>query len=398
MNFKHFFILWVLFAPYCAEAQIKLSPKGIRYQILERKTVGKPEMAALGDYVSLRIYTTNYKDSLLEKQDLTDVTLDAAVSPIDIRDVVALMAVGDSAVCYIKVDTFARYTGRPLPAFAPVGTDIKHYVRLTKTEKASAQREIDKKLIDDYARLTGLKPIVTASGLQYIVTQQGTGAKPNKGEKIKVHYRGFTLDGKEFDNSFDRGQPFMFKVGMAQVIKGWDEGLMLLNAGSKAILLIPSDLAYGRNGAGGGEIPPNSVLKFEVELLESLSDAKTIADYTKTNNLKTLTTPSGLHYVITQQGTGARPQTGQTVVVHYKGTLLNGQEFDSSFKRNQPFEFKLGMGQVIKGWDEGIALLNVGSKVTLIIPSDLAYGSRGAGASIPPDSVLRFDVELLGVK
>jgi FKBP-type peptidyl-prolyl cis-trans isomerase len=109
-------------------------------------------------------------------------------------------------------------------------------------------------------------------------------------------------------------------------------------------------------------------------------------------------TDSGLRYQIIQKGNGAKAEKGKTVSVHYKGQLPDGTVFDSSYKRNQPIDFPLGMGQVIAGWDEGISLLKVGDKARFVIPSDLGYGSRGAGGVIPPDATLIFDVELMNVK
>tara|TARA_R110002051_G_scaffold13435_1_gene44781 strand:- start:1893 stop:2825 length:933 start_codon:yes stop_codon:yes gene_type:complete len=109
-------------------------------------------------------------------------------------------------------------------------------------------------------------------------------------------------------------------------------------------------------------------------------------------------TESGLRYQFIQQGKGQKAEKGQTVSVHYKGQLPDGTVFDSSFKRNQPIDFQLGVGQVIPGWDEGIQLLSVGDKARLVVPSDLAYGSAGAGGVIPPDATLIFDVELVAVK
>jgi FKBP-type peptidyl-prolyl cis-trans isomerase len=109
-------------------------------------------------------------------------------------------------------------------------------------------------------------------------------------------------------------------------------------------------------------------------------------------------TASGLRYQIIQKGTGKKAEKGKTVSVHYKGQLPDGTVFDSSYKRKQPLEFPVGVGQVIAGWDEGIQLLNVGDKARLVIPSDLGYGSRGAGGVIPPDATLIFDVELMDVK
>ncbi|SDQ56770.1 peptidylprolyl isomerase [Flagellimonas zhangzhouensis] len=109
-------------------------------------------------------------------------------------------------------------------------------------------------------------------------------------------------------------------------------------------------------------------------------------------------TDSGLRYKIIQKGSGAKAEKGNTVSVHYEGALTNGQIFDSSYKRKQPIDFTLGVGQVIPGWDEGIGLLKVGDKARFVIPSHLAYGSAGAGGVIPPNATLIFDVELMGVK
>ena len=109
-------------------------------------------------------------------------------------------------------------------------------------------------------------------------------------------------------------------------------------------------------------------------------------------------TESGLRYQIIQEGNGLKAEKGKTVSIHYKGQLPDGTVFDSSYKRNQPLDFVLGMGQVIAGWDEGVALLKVGDKARLVIPSDLAYGSEGAGGVISPNATLVFDVELMDVK
>ncbi|HKY22352.1 MAG TPA: FKBP-type peptidyl-prolyl cis-trans isomerase [Vicinamibacterales bacterium] len=111
-----------------------------------------------------------------------------------------------------------------------------------------------------------------------------------------------------------------------------------------------------------------------------------------------ITTPSGLKYEDIDAGNGATAKAGQKAKVHYTGWLTNGQKFDSSVDRNDPFEFTLGAGMVIKGWDEGVEGMKVGGKRKLTIPPELGYGSRGAGGVIPPNSWLIFDVELLGLR
>jgi peptidylprolyl isomerase len=109
-------------------------------------------------------------------------------------------------------------------------------------------------------------------------------------------------------------------------------------------------------------------------------------------------TASGLQYVDIKEGTGASPKTGQTAVVHYTGWLVDGKKFDSSKDRGQPFTFAVGRGQVIKGWDEGVATMKVGGVRKLIIPPELGYGARGAGGVIPPNATLTFEVELLEIR
>ena len=169
-------------------------------------------------------------------------------------------------------------------------------------------------------------------------------------------------------------------------------------------------------------VPPYSTVIYNVEIVDVQSKAdhdKQTAEKKKTEGAKLETnkknegdlmkkylidhkitakpTASGLIYVEKVKGTGAKAAAGKKVKVHYTGTLLNGTKFDSSRDRNEPFEFELGKGQVIKGWDEGIAMMNVGGKAVLVIPSNIAYGERDMG-QIPPYSTLVFDVELIAVK
>ncbi|MGH2413265.1 MAG: FKBP-type peptidyl-prolyl cis-trans isomerase [Microcystaceae cyanobacterium] len=147
-----------------------------------------------------------------------------------------------------------------------------------------------------------------------------------------------------------------------------------------------------QNSVIAAKLTETTPAAIQVQENNTLIASKTMSD------ANVVTTPSGLKYTELKEGTGATPKKGQTVEVHYTGTLEDGTKFDSSRDRNSPFSFKLGVGQVIKGWDEGLSTMKVGSRRQLIIPPELGYGASGAGGVIPPNATLIFDVELLKVR
>ena len=163
------------------------------------------------------------------------------------------------------VDTISQNDKIESVKIIRVGKKAEEWDALAAFEKFNAEK---RKQQEALAQLTeGFEK--TASGLYYKITEKGNGKKPKKGDQVAVHYTGMLLDGKVFDSSLYRGQPLNFAVGIGQVIEGWDEGILLLNEGDKARLVIPSDLAYGSQGAGG-VIPPNAALVFDVELVRVL--------------------------------------------------------------------------------------------------------------------------------
>jgi peptidylprolyl isomerase len=155
----------------------------------------------------------------------------------------------------------------------------------------------------------------------------------------------------------------------------------------------PSAIAAEKNQSPAVEAPQQAA---QTAIL-TVAQVPTEGEAAMSETPETMTTASGLKYIKLVEGTGEQPQRGQTVEVHYTGTLEDGSKFDSSRDRGRPFSFKVGVGQVIKGWDEGLSMMHVGDRWQLIIPPELGYGSRGAGGVIPPNSTLIFDVELLGI-
>ena len=155
-----------------------------------------------------------------------------------------------------------------------------------------------------------------------------------------------------------------------------------------------------RNGKSAESFDAAKVFHNKMEEIKKVQEEKDkiLAEKIKEHTKGAIKTSTGLQYVILEEGEGEKPHKGDKVSLHYSGFLVDGTMFDSSYGRNQPFEFPLGAGRVIKGWDEGVALLSVGTKAKFIIPPHLGYGSRGAGGLIPPNATLIFEVELLEIK
>jgi FKBP-type peptidyl-prolyl cis-trans isomerase len=212
-------------------------------------------------------------------------------------------------------------------------------------------------------------------------TKVGTGAAAAKGDKVYMMYKGtIPKTNEEFDSNYaPERDVFSLTLGQGSVIKGWELGIPGMKVGGIRQLEIPSELAYGEAGSPP-KIAPNQDLNFEVKLMFIIKPGE--EDTYDAKDLKV--------------GSGRAVKKGDRISVHYTGKFLNGKVFDSSIPRKEAFEFTVGAGEVISGWDEGVVDMKIGGKRRLILPPNLAYGPGGNG-TIPPDSVLDFDIELLKI-
>ena len=271
--------------------------------------------------------------------------------------------------------------------------------------------------------------VTTDSGMKITFLKRGDGqAAPEDGQILTLNMKYEDERGVELFNTDLQGGP----VAMQYIDSVWAqsgmiyEALRLVKKGDSVTFKLPASDFYETtfNMPVPDSIDAASDITFNLCLVDHMSrdeyiafqreqyekqraemavsmeeklveDGATIDAYLTENGIEAETTASGLRYVITEAGSGDTPEAGQNVSVHYRGTLMDGTQFDSSYDRGEPLSFPIGRGQVIKGWDEGIALLNKGAKATLYIPSPLAYGERGAGGAIPPFAILKFDVELV---
>ncbi|RZL08411.1 MAG: FKBP-type peptidyl-prolyl cis-trans isomerase [Hymenobacter sp.] len=266
----------------------------------------------------------------------------------------------------------------------------------------------DDALIQKYLTTNNITTAVKQpSGLYYVPVVTNASAKlVTTGQVVSMLYTGQLLNGTVFDaTSLRNNNPYNFIFGVNRLVTGIEQGIALMHKGDKATLLIPSGLAYGPSGAGN-TVPANAVLRFDVEITDINPDFKVpddniIKKYLTDNSITTAQKQaSGLYYVpgtVVPAGTPAA--ANKTVSVLYTGRFMDGTIFDASSRNgNQPISFVLGKGQVIPGWDEGIALMRKGETGQLLIPSALAYGPSGAGTTIAPNTVLRFEVEVTDVK
>jgi FKBP-type peptidyl-prolyl cis-trans isomerase len=271
----------------------KETPGGIKYQFLRKSKSGKKPVVSNVLFLNLSYYLHGKKDSLLfDSRNIPagqiSLQLQNPSFKTDIMEIFAMMELQDSVSFILPADSFFIKTAglKELPPHIPKGAsllfhaglkDIKTIQEMEAIQKeaeaahqaeAEAQKGMEESKLKAYLKSKNITQTPTASGLVIVLQKAGNGTKPQKGQTVTVHYTGYLLNGTKFDSSVDRGQPFEFKLGEGQVIRGWDEGVGAMEIGSSFQLIIPSELGYGANGAGGS-IPPYSPLVFDVELIKA---------------------------------------------------------------------------------------------------------------------------------
>ncbi|RYD77418.1 MAG: FKBP-type peptidyl-prolyl cis-trans isomerase [Sphingobacteriales bacterium] len=283
MKFQLFTLLAAASLFSCKTNNLSTTENGLQYTM---HTSEKGEKAKVGDYIKIHLINKTEKDSVLTSTYTNNkpVTLEITKPSFkgDLMEGFTMMTEGDSGTFLVSVDSLAQ--GNPLPPFLRSGSFLKFDVKMvdimTKEQymqdmQKAQQEEMSKQqqmvvdqaaTIEAYAKEKNLSVQKTESGLFYTIETPGTGDSPKPGQQVSVHYKGYLLDGKVFDESISKGEPITFPIGQGQVIPGWDEGIMLFKKGGKGKLLIPSPLAYGARDSG--PIPANSILVFDIELVD----------------------------------------------------------------------------------------------------------------------------------
>ena len=235
----------------------------------------------------------------------------------------------------------------------------------------------------------------TESGLRVTEVAEGDGATPSTGDVVSIHYVASYVGGDEFDRTGQDGRPMRFVMGKGLLLPGLEEGVATMRKGGKRVLVLPPDLAYGKEGRPP-VVPPDQWVRFEVEMVDIQPGPPPILPWNDAG-MEVMVTNTGLQFVDFVEGDGEQPKIGDTVVVHYSGFLGDGTVFDSSYYQGRPLEFEVSVETLIPGWVQGLLTMREGGKRKLIIPPFLGYGKTGMGRAIPPDATLIYDIELLEV-
>ena len=404
---------------------------GLRYKFYERGN--DTTVAQDGDVMTVLLNYYKSNDSLLNPLAIAkpfQVQLRKSVYKGDIYEGLKLMGEGDSARFVQSVDSF--YT-KIMRSRIPKELDSSSFffinVKVLKLEtaaqiEAKQQKEMEelrgkeKPLIMSFVAKENITVTPDSNGIYFISEKKGKGKKLRAGDYANINLKINKLDGSRplYDSKINNnGKGIDYMVGTGYFGMAFDNALANANVGDKFKLLSPSAMAFGARGAEG-VVPPYTPLFYEVEVLDTYTEQdymakrkkeaedlkkkeqKDIAKYLNDNNIKATPDADGIYKKVEIEGKGEQVKKGDLVKVLYTGYLLDGTKFDSNQNKDNPFSFIVGTGSVIPGWDKGVSTMKVGEKSLFIIPSGMAYGPTGSGGVIPPNAVLVFEIEVLGVE
>ncbi len=438
IKFVLFLSIIALFATACNESKhpgfTQDKTNGLYYKIYNQS--GDTTQARVGDVMYIYMAYRTMGDSVFgpAPAEPYQVPMIEHTYSGDIFDALKLIGIGDSATFIFNADSFfVKTVGAARPPFLDSAAefyldvkmeDIKNsdQIAAEKQEEISKLLEKEAVVLNKYISENNVTVAPDELGLYIINTKKGSGKSIEVGEFVEANIVATALTGNKFIDTYTEGKPYTLEVGTGQLGLGFERALLTMKKGSKLTLIAPSSQAFGERGIQG-YIPPYSPIVYDVEILKIISademkakqekqkkeaeltaakqkdeEQSKIDAYIKANGITATPTASGLIYIEEVAGNGNKPVAGDKVKVHYTGYLLNGKKFDSSVDRGQPFEFVVGQGQVIPGWDEAFTMISEGGKAKIILPSAIAYGARGAGADITPYSPLVFEVELLEIE
>lgn len=393
--------------------------------------------AGLNDWVTVHMRYRLQDTVLFNSHDFGEPMTFPMIIPTfqnDLYTGLSHLHIGDSVSFVMPADSFFMKTAgmHPLPDYVLPGSDIIFDIKLIDIQDPEAyaagkraaleeMRQQEKVQLAEYLDRNNIDLEPKASGLYVDMLEKGSGRLPRTGDILRLHFSIELLDGMKLYSTYDRSEPMDVEYGTQFDTEGFSEGIGYLREGGKARLILPSHLAFDSVGIDQ-VLPPFTPLIYEVELMDILSatqlrqeeeerqrmlrhqkeearlrEPQLIRDYLERNQYVLEPLPSGLYFIEEEAGEGAPVDSGSVVSVHYVLYTIDGKQIQSSREMGQAYELKVGTGQVIEAWDEGLQLMREGGKARLVVPSHLAYGDTQRGADIPPYSPLVFDVEVVEV-
>ncbi len=403
----------------------KKTPSGLYYKFRSQNTSAtKPQLTDFMK-VDMACYLNDsvYYDWQGTQHDVY-TQLQTPIFKGDLQEAYAMMHVGDSASFYVKADSVAAMYYKQDPNAVGLKPDdyFRYEVKLVEVKSEEAfmaeiammkevMKEASLKALEDYVAANNISVTPESSGVYIIPLEKGKGRCPVKGEKVELDFSASLLDGQSVGSTFDNPEKFSFVLGDNSTIRGWEEIVPKMHLGERVKAIIPFDLAYGEHAVGS--IPAYANLVYDIKLLKITTVAelqaenekamqalradseKAFFEYLKANDI-TEYTASGLFFNKSVTTEGAQPQEGQTARIKFAASYLDGTPLGDSEQLGDYYDVVVGQGKVLKGLEEGVAMMRVGEKARFVLPYTLAYGTNAFG-SIPAYSNLVFDVELLDV-